>query len=162
MGIRQINIAGYVAPRLRSQTARRVMITDKDGNTIGETDSHTLAKGILRRVGIELDVQPDEKRTHSQCKCGKIFTVNKTRGNVRLKCRDCSKERVHLTCTKCKRTYRLTKERAETRGTRSLSHKAGAYCDECRMKAKRRYAERAEYLREAARARRAKIKESNS
>lgn len=54
-------IAGYSAPRLRSQSEsvrlRRIGRLDKDGNVVGYTTLADTQKALLRRVEIEFDVE---------------------------------------------------------------------------------------------------------
>lgn len=111
-------IAGYVAPRLRSQPEavrmRRIGRLDKDGNVVGYTTLGDAQKALLKRQEIEFDVADREKSKYIKCRlCGILSRRPKGGGRANLcslcsvpKCGRCgvNVERKRLTPSKLKRT----------------------------------------------------------
>jgi len=102
--VENLAIAGYVAPRMRSQPEsvrmRRVGRLDKDGNVIGYTTVEEMNKALLRRQEIEFDVADGVRPKATICKaCGVILPVKKGLP-VRDKCKNCR----YRKCEVCKQT----------------------------------------------------------
>jgi hypothetical protein len=84
-------VAGFAAPRLRvlpdSVRNRRIAKTDSDGNVIGYTTLGEVQKSLLRRMGIEFDVQPEARPTKVFCAvCGAPIVVKTKKGKLPTWC----------------------------------------------------------------------------
>lgn len=138
----RLQVAGAVAPVLRSARRRPVILTGKDGAPVGVVDAKDVALSLLARSKIELSVDADERPTVVFCEtCGRGIVVG-PKGKVPRVC----PPRTHLCTAGCGR--RVTSEP----GTCAAGKTCRACNNAARSRATRRFSDEdlARVIRESA------------
>jgi AraC-like DNA-binding protein len=94
--VERLVVAGAVATSLRSNherlARRRIYRVDGEGKVVGVTSADVVARSVLARKRIEIDVIDGQRPSEVMCNaCGLPFVVENRRGAIRRRCKPCER-----------------------------------------------------------------------
>lgn len=102
--LKKLVVAHAASELLRRHTktlrSRKINVTNRDGEVIGQMDALELSKNILRAAEIEFSVDETGKETHRVCPvCGRFSLMVRMRGSHgHLRCGPCTDGTIQRVC----------------------------------------------------------------